>query len=58
MAPFADLSPNGNGCSPHKPLSKTIPAEQYLLEKDTPSDTLYMLTHGDVLVEADHAVMN
>ena len=56
MAPFFFLSPEWQWMLATQASQQTIPAEQYLLEKDTPSDTLYMLTHGDVLVEAETAV--
>ena len=53
IAPFADLSPEWQWMLATQASQKTIPTEQYLIEKDTPSDTLYILTHGDVLVEAE-----
>ena len=56
MAPFADLSAEWQWMLATQASQQTIPSDQYLLEKDTPSDTLYMLTHGEVLVEADTPV--
>jgi hypothetical protein len=53
IPPFADLSPEWQWMLATQASQKTIPAEQYLIEKDTPSDTLYILAHGDVFVEAD-----
>lgn len=56
MDPFADLSAEWQWMLATQASQQTIPSDQYLLEKDTPSDTLYMLTHGEVLVEADTPV--
>ena len=56
MAPFSALSPEWQWMLATQASQQTIAAEQYLLEKDTPSDTLYMLSHGEVLVEAESTV--
>ena len=56
IAPFADLSLEWQWMLATQASQQTIPAEHYLLEKETPSDTLYMLTHGEVLVETDTPV--
>ena len=49
--PFSMLSAEWQWMLAIQASQQTIPSEQYLIEQSAPSNTLYLLTHGEVSVE-------